>query len=155
MNKTHSRPNKLVYVKGNKNKISNKKMSKQGILCMFAYSDVQQFVLSTVFTFGVPCCGLLYALGIKAIFDTSSCVFMSYFRYLCLFVSSTLIYGFWLSLWYLQTLLCIVFVLCLVYQMLSVSLDCQLLIAPFSNVYLKWPTQIYNNNNNNKSDKNN
>jgi hypothetical protein len=29
------------------------------------------------------------------------------------------------------------------------------LIAPFSNVYLKWPTQIYNNNNNNKSDKNN
>jgi hypothetical protein len=46
------------------------------------------------------------------------------------------IYGFGLSLWYLQTLLWIVFVLCLVYQMLSVSLDCQLLIAPFSNVYL-------------------
>jgi hypothetical protein len=55
---------------------------------------------------------------------------MSYLRYLCLFVYSAV-----------QHILCyvfvlFVFVLCLVYPMLPVSLDCLFLIAPsvFSNI---------------------
>ena len=58
---------------------------------------------------------------------------MSYLRYLCLFPYSGV-----------QHILCcifvlFVFVLCLVYPMLLVSLDCLFLITPsvFSNVYLK------------------
>ena len=35
------------------------------LLCMFAYSDVQHFVLSNVFTFCVPCCVVLYDFLIK------------------------------------------------------------------------------------------
>ena len=55
---------------------------------------------------------------------------MSYLLYLCLFAHSGV-----------QHILCCVFVLfflCLVYPMLSVSLDCPVLIASsvFSNVYL-------------------
>jgi hypothetical protein len=50
---------------------------------------------------------------------------MSYLRYLCLFANSGV-----------QLILCCVFalfafVLCLVYQMLPVSLDCPFLIVPF------------------------
>ena len=59
--------------------------------------------------------------------------FMSYLRYLCLFAYCGV-----------QHILCCIFVLfyfvlCLVYPMLPVSLDCPFLIAPsvFSNVYLE------------------
>ena len=58
--------------------------------------------------------------------------FMSYLRYLCLLAYSGVqhIFCFFFGLF--------VFVLCLVYSMLPVSLDCQFLIAPsiFSNIYL-------------------
>ena len=63
--------------------------------------------------------------------------FMSYLRYLCLFVHSGV-----------QHILCCVFVfycLRLVYPMLPVSLDCPFLIAPsvFSNVYLLTLKKLY------------
>jgi hypothetical protein len=56
---------------------------------------------------------------------------MSYLRYLCLFVYSGI-----------QHILCcvlFVFVLCFMYSMLPVSLDCPFLIAlsVFSNIYLQ------------------
>ena len=40
-------------------------------LGFFAYSDVQHFVLSYIFTFLVPCCNVRYDLHIKAMFSTS------------------------------------------------------------------------------------
>ena len=73
-------------------------MSKQGILCMFGYSDVHQFVLSNVFTFGVPFCGVLHDFHIKAIFDTSSCVCR---RAHVLFSLSVFICQFYFDIWIL------------------------------------------------------
>jgi hypothetical protein len=39
--------------------------------CVFAYSDVQPFVLSHAFTFCVPCCNVRYDFRIKTMFDSS------------------------------------------------------------------------------------
>ena len=40
-------------------------------VCMFAYSDVQHFVLTYVFTFWVPCCDVRYDFRIKTMFGSS------------------------------------------------------------------------------------
>jgi hypothetical protein len=69
------------------------------LLCMFEYSDVQHSVLSHVFTFWVPCCDVRHNFRIAHLFVCV--VFFALF----------------------------VFVLCLVYPMLPVSLDCTFLIS--------------------------
>ena len=43
-------------------------------LCIFAYSDVQHFVLSNVFTFLVPCCDVRNDFRDVRFVVTSSCV---------------------------------------------------------------------------------
>jgi hypothetical protein len=40
-------------------------------LCMFAYSDVQHFVLSNVLTFCVPCCDIFYDFHMEMMFGSS------------------------------------------------------------------------------------
>jgi hypothetical protein len=83
-------------------------------------------VLWCVFTFVVLSCDVRYAFGIKTMFVFTSSFFvgelMSYLHYLCLFSYSGI----------QHTLCCVfvLFVLCLVYPMLPVSLDCPFLIAP-------------------------
>jgi hypothetical protein len=103
------------------------------VLCMFAYSDVQHVALSNDFTFCVPCCDV----RIKTMFDSLIppvvCRRVHVLFTLFVFVHSGV-----------QHILCcvfvlFVFVLCLVYLMLSVSLDCPFLITPsvIFNVYHK------------------
>ena len=104
-------------------------------LCMFAYSDVQHFVLSNAFTFWVPWCDVHCDFRIKNEFCSSLHPVVcrrSHFLFtlfcvclciLCIGVSNTYCVVFCFSLLF-------VFVLCLVYPMLSVSLDYPYLIAP-------------------------
>ena len=56
--------------------------------CMFAYSEVQHFVLSYVFTYWVPCSHDRYDFRIETMFTSSLGRLMSYLRYLCLYANS-------------------------------------------------------------------
>jgi hypothetical protein len=102
-------------------------------------------ILLCVFKFWVPCCDVCYDFGMQTMFGSSlppavcRSAFDFILHYLCLFAHSGV-----------QHILCydfvlLVFVLCLVYTMLLVSLDCQFLIAPsvLSNVYFSFTN--YNN----------
>ena len=105
-------------------------------------SSFQFFVLSyyifvCVFTFWDPCCDVRYDFDMKTMFDWSlppvDPGIMSYLRYLFLFAHSGIQHTF------CCVFVLFVFILCLVYPMLPVYLDCSFLIAPyvFSNVYIE------------------
>ena len=99
-------------------------------------------VFLRVFKFLIPCCDVRYDFRIKLMFCSSlppfvlggSCLIYVISVGLCIVVSNA----------YCAVFL-FVFVLCLVYPMLPVSLDCPFLIAPlvFSNVY--WSNSIPQN----------
>ena len=91
-------------------------------------------VLLCVFTFWVPCCDVRYDFHIKAMFGSSLPPVVCR-RTRVIFTFFVVVYV-WRCPTHIVLCFCCV-CLCLVYPMLSVSLDCTLLIAPslFSNVY--------------------
>ena len=101
-------------------------------------------VLLCILTFWVPCCDVRYDFRIKrSSVNLYLQLFvgglMSYLRYLWLFAYS----GVQHILWCVFVLL--VFVLCLVYPMLPVSLNCPILIEPsvsLTFIYSRYPDQM-------------
>ena len=138
------------------------------LFCMFAYNDVQHFVLSYVYMFWATCCNVRYdPCMVTMLASNFPPGIMSYLRYVCFLahIGVQLILTMWetcrvsykrqellsirgrlgslpdfdgIRAAYRFRLLCcwffcfamFVFILCLGYPMLSVSLDCPFLISP-------------------------
>jgi len=112
---------------------------------LLKYSDIQHFVLSYVFTFWVPCCDVRYDFFINTMFGSSLYLqlFALWFLRVVEFLMRSVL--FIILVFSVVFFVLFVFVLCLVYLMLPVSLDCPFLIVTsvFSNVHFRNYTRWY------------